>query len=60
MEENYIVNFVAALIRTMGCCKNEKIPCNKFDIWAYAKIYYHIELYNKPLLEALMISKGIV
>lgn len=25
--------------------------CSRFDTWAYAKIFYHLELHNRPYLE---------
>ena len=24
---------------------------SRFDTWAYAKIFYHLELYNRPYME---------
>lgn len=49
-KNSYGNNLVSALSRTGKCYKRNE-PCTKFDIWAYAKIFYHIELHNAPLLE---------
>lgn len=32
-------------------CEATKTDCFHYDIWAYAKIFYHLELYNKPRLK---------
>lgn len=32
-------------------CKTTNVYCVRYDIWAYAKIFYHLELYNIPRLQ---------
>lgn len=52
IEENicdkttYETNLVNALSRINKCFKNNDIPCGKFDIWAYSKIFYHLDIHN--------------
>lgn len=37
-------------------CEATKADCFHYDIWAYAKIFYHLELYNKPRLEKMYVE----
>jgi hypothetical protein len=48
-KKDYFENLLAAVERAYVCvCKNkgDDEKCDKFDIWAYAKIFYHLELIN--------------
>lgn len=52
-EKTYDINFVNALYRSHPRCEvyyGDK-ECFQFDIWAYSKIFYHLELYNQKFLE---------
>ncbi len=58
VEENicdtkaYLENFTTALLGTQVKCKNNnELECNKFDVWAYSDIFYHLERYNMPLFD---------
>lgn len=46
----YNENLVNALHRTHTICKNTKTTCFQYDIWAYSKVFYHLELYNQENL----------
>lgn len=48
---NYRQNFVDALYLSHHVCSITKKECFQYDIWAYSKIFYHLELYNKKYLE---------
>lgn len=48
----YQKNLFNALYRTHENCPATGRECFHYDIWAYAKIFYHLEMYNqKPLQE---------
>ena len=49
--QEYEKNLLNALHWTIYDCKFKK-DCYRYDIWAYAKIFYHLELYNMPKLKA--------
>lgn len=50
--QEYEQNLVNALLWTHRECDISQKECFKrYDIWAYAKIFYHLELYNKPRLD---------
>lgn len=57
LEENicdlqvYLCNIINALSWTHERCIYKNSECFHYDIWAYATIFYHLEIYNKPLLE---------
>jgi len=46
--QEYEQNLLNALLWTHHKCVQTNKECFHYDIWAYAKIFYHIELYNKP------------
>ncbi len=51
--KSYGKNLVNALFRSHSKCEeyyNGK-ECFRYDIWAYAKIFYHLELYNRKFMQ---------
>lgn len=50
-SRKYNENLVNALCQTHPVCKFTRTECFQYDIWAYAKIFYHLELYNQELLQ---------
>ncbi|MCM1282507.1 MAG: hypothetical protein NC180_05465 [Muribaculaceae bacterium] len=46
--QEYVENFANALYWTHEECELTKAECFRYDIWAYAKIFYHLELFNRP------------
>lgn len=57
LEENvcdtqeYHRNIINALYWSHGKCDISRKECFRYDIWAYAKIFYHLELFNKDYLK---------
>lgn len=49
--QEYRLNLYNALYWTHGKCDITKQECFRYDIWAYSKIFYHLELYNKEYLK---------
>lgn len=49
--QEYQTNLMNALYWTHHKCEFKNKECYHYDIWAYAKIFYHLELYNKPRFE---------
>lgn len=47
-EQSYENNLINCLYWSHHQCNAANKECFCFDIWAYAKIYYHLELYNLP------------
>lgn len=43
----YEENFANALYQTHSKCAVTGKECFHYDIWAYAKLFYHLELYNQ-------------
>lgn len=48
---DYGDNLINALYRTHKKCVRINAECFCYDIWAYAKIFYHLELYNIPFMD---------
>lgn len=48
----YEENFANALYQTHSKCTETGKECFHYDIWAYAKLFYHLELYNQPVFKA--------
>ncbi len=48
--QEYIKNFANALYWSHFTCDITGRECFRYDIWAYSKIFYHLELFNRPLL----------
>lgn len=46
--QNYEKNIVNALYWSHEICNITKKECFRYDIWGYSKIFYHLELFNKP------------
>lgn len=44
----YEENFANALYQSHSICPATGKKCFHYDIWAYAKLFYHLELYNQP------------
>lgn len=51
--KSYRENMANALYRSHHHCNLASKMCYHFDIWAYSKIFYHLELYNQPSLTEL-------
>lgn len=50
--QSYEKNMINALYWCHRICPTIKTKeCFQYDIWAYSKIFYHLEIYNKPFLE---------
>lgn len=49
----YEKNLSYALYRTHETCPVTGKECFYYDIWAYAKIFYHLEMYNRKPLQKL-------
>lgn len=45
--QEYQTNLINALYWTHSECTLVNRECFHYDIWAYAKIFYHLELYNE-------------
>lgn len=45
--QDYQTNLLNSLFWTHHRCDKTNIECFYFDIWAYSKIFYHLEVYNK-------------
>lgn len=48
--QSYEENILNALYWSHQKCDITNRECFRFDIWAYSKIFYHLELYNKDFL----------
>lgn len=48
-SQEYQKNIINALFWCHRTCHTFSRKCFRYDIWAYSKIFYHLELYNKPL-----------
>lgn len=48
--QEYRKNIVNALYRSHRKCNITQNECFRYDIWAYAKIFYHLEIYNQEHL----------
>lgn len=46
-KHDYSTNLRNALFRTHHSCNFKKSKCFHYDILAYSKIFYHLELYNR-------------
>ena len=51
--QEYVKNLGNALYWSNSECNQTRTECFSFDIWAYATIFYHLELYNKPFLQTV-------
>jgi len=47
----YKQNIYNALLWSHPICNFTKKECFQYDIWAYSKIFYHLELYNRKYFE---------
>lgn len=50
--QKYKVNFANALYWSHQDCEFKNAECFHYDIWAYSKIFYHLELYNNEHLKS--------
>ncbi|MCM1540646.1 MAG: hypothetical protein NC121_05230 [Blautia sp.] len=48
--QEYELNMRNALHWTHHKCVYTNRECYHYDVWAYAKLFYHLELYNKPMI----------
>lgn len=49
--QEYRKNIINALYWSHFKCRVSQKECFRYDIWAYSKIFYHLELYNKKYCE---------
>lgn len=49
--QKYDVNLENALYWSHFKCQYKAGECYRYDIWAYSKIFYHLELYNQENLK---------
>lgn len=49
--QEYEKNLLNALYWSHSKCTTLDRECFRYDIWAYAKIFYHLELYNRKYFE---------
>lgn len=49
-NQKYEVNLENALFWSHFRCQYKTGECYRYDIWAYSKIFYHLELYNQDNL----------
>ena len=52
--KEYKKNLINSLYWTHHNCSIINSECFCYDIWAYSKIYYHLELYNKPYFDSFL------
>lgn len=50
-SQEYRKNIVNALFWCRRKCYIISRDCFQYDIWAYSKIFYHLERYNKPFFD---------
>ncbi len=50
-KHDYATNLRNALYKTHHACNLKKDECFHYDILAYSKIFYHLELYNRKDFE---------
>ena len=55
-EQDYFNNLVNSLYWSHQKCEISKKECFRFDVWAYSKIYYHLEKYNRDSFETVLSS----
>ncbi|MBD5537826.1 MAG: hypothetical protein HDQ99_22310 [Lachnospiraceae bacterium] len=53
-EQKYETNLLNSLYWTHRKCHVTNSECFCYDIWAYSKIYYHLELYNKSRFDSFL------
>lgn len=51
--QNYRKNITNALYWSHHKCEYLKGECFHYDVWAYAKIFYHLEKYNEELIKTV-------
>lgn len=49
--QTYEKNLLNALYWNHSKCTTLNRECFRYDVWAYAKIFYHLELYNRKYFE---------
>lgn len=49
--QDYGKNIVNALYWSHENCNIKNEECFRYDIWGYSKIFYHLELFNKPYFD---------
>ena len=50
-KHSYVDNLIIALFKTHSLCNSKQSECFHYDIFAYSKIFYHLELYNRENLK---------
>lgn len=51
-DHDYKTNLQNSLLWSHHNCDITKKECFHYDIWAYAKLFYHLELYNRDFLNS--------
>lgn len=49
--QDYKENLANALYWTHNVCDISHKECFRYDIWAYSKLFYHLEIYNKSIMD---------
>lgn len=49
--QEYKENLINALYWTHNMCDISQKECFHYDIWAYSKLFYHLEKHNEPIME---------
>lgn len=52
-EQDYFDNLVNSLYWSHQKCEISGEECFRYDVWAYSKIYYHLEKYNRNSFETV-------
>lgn len=53
-EQDYLDNLVNSLYWSHQECQISNNECFRYDIWAYSKIFYHLEIYNRKSFETVL------
>lgn len=53
-SQEYKKNITNALFWCHRTCHYSHKECFRYDIWAYAKIFYHLEVYNRPRFNSVV------
>lgn len=57
--QEYKENLINALYWTHDICDISQKECFRYDIWAYSKLFYHLEIYNKPIMKDVYKNFGV-
>lgn len=52
--QEYQKNLINALLWSHFNCTDSNKECYRYDIWAYSKIFYHLEMHNKSIFDKFL------